>query len=322
MSDQEKTINSQTLETNGYPVETNGQHVETNGKYVEIDEQTIETNGEQKEQDSENENRGMSPTKKYILFGILAAIIIGGGIYAWKWVQFAESHASTNDAHIDGHISPVIPRVDGYVAKVYVDDNEKVKKGQLLATIDKSEYRINVKHAEAALTAAKAGYESAKSQLKTVKAQKSQAKVQLNQTKTEYDRQKRLLNDQSTTQQRFDHAKYAYQSAQASYKVAQQQIKSARVEIENAQAQIRKAQADLDNAQLNLSYTALIAPISGRVSKKNIERGQYVRAGNQVMAIAKDSVWVVANFKEKEVAHIQVGQPVSISVDAYNDTTY
>src|SRR5699024_5988932 len=171
--------------------------------------------------------------------------------------------------------------------------------------------------------AAKAGYESAKSHLKTAKAQKSQAKVQLNQVKTEYDRQKRLLNDHSTTQQRFDHAKYAYQSAQASYKVAQQRIKSTRVKIKNAQAQIGKAKALLDNAQLNLSYTALIAPISGRVSKKNIEPGQYVRADNQVMAIAKDShVWVVANFKEKQIEHIKVGQPVSISVDAYSDTTY
>jgi membrane fusion protein (multidrug efflux system) len=309
MSNEEKNKNTQTVGTNGQPT-------------VETDEQQIETNGQQKQQNSGDVNKGMSPAKKYILFGILAALVIGVGIYGWNWWQYSQSHESTDDAHIDGHISPVIPRVDGYVANVYVNDNERVKKGQVLAVIDKSEYQINVKHAEAALVAAKAGYHEAKAHLVVVEAQANRAKVQLNQAKTERNRQRRLFKDHSTTQQRLDNATYAFQSDQANYKMTHGQIKSSRIKIQNAQAQIEKARAVLDNAQLNLSYTALIAPISGRVSKKNIERGQYVRSGNQVMAIAKDSVWVVANFKEKEVAHIQVGQPVSISVDAYSDTTY
>jgi membrane fusion protein (multidrug efflux system) len=285
---------------------------------------TIDTAEEQTEQhDSEDNNRGINPVQRYILFAVLAVIIIGAGIYGWHWWQYASTHESTKNAQIEGHISPVIPRVDGYVANVYVDDNEKVAKGELLATIDTSNYQVDVRRAQAGIAGVKASYQDAKAHLETVKAQKNQANVQVQQTKTEYERQKRLMQDHSTTQQKLDHAKFAYQTARAQYKVAQQQVKSAHVKIQQAKAQIGKAQAALDNAQLQLSYTALRAPIPGRVSKKNIEAGQYVRAGNQVMAIAQDdNVWVVANFKEGQIAGIKVGQPVRIKVDAYSDTTY
>jgi membrane fusion protein (multidrug efflux system) len=286
-------------------------------------DQTVEASQQQDENSSGDNGRGLSETKKYILFGVLAVIVIIGLIFGWRWLQFSQSHESTRDAQIEGHISPVIPRVNGYVAKVYVRDNEKVKKGQIVARIDTSEFQIKVKQAKAALAAAKASYQDAGAHLEIVKAQANQAKIQLNQAETEYNRQKRLFKDHSTTQQKLDNAKYAFQSAQAKYKTAQGQIKSARVKVKTAQAQIEKAQSALDDAKLNLSYTALKAPISGRVSKKDIEAGQYVRSGNQVMAIANDSyIWVVANFKEGQIARIKVGQPVKIKVDAYSDTTY
>jgi membrane fusion protein (multidrug efflux system) len=294
-----------------------------NEKEKNRNNQTSESNQRQNGNHSDENGRGLSPTKRYILFGVLAVIVIGGGIYGWHWWQYSKSHESTINAQIDGHISPVIPRVDGYVAKVYVDDNEKVTKGELLASIDTSNYRVDIRQAKAGVAGAKASYQDAKAHLETAKAQKNQANVHVQQTKTEFDRQQRLLKDHSTTRQKFDHAKFTYKSAQAQYNVAQQQVKSAHVKIQQAKAQIEKAQAALDNAQLQLSYTALKAPIAGRVSKKNIEAGQYVRAGNQVMAIAQDNdIWVIANFKEGQIADIKVGQPVSISVDAYSDTTY
>jgi membrane fusion protein (multidrug efflux system) len=278
---------------------------------------------QQSNENSEDNGRGLSQTRKNILFGILAVVIIVGLIFGWRWFRFSRSHESTRDAHIEGHISPVIPRVNGYIAKVYVRDNEKVKKGQIVAQIDTSEFQIKVKQAKAALAGAKANYQSAKAHLGIVKSQKDQAKVSLEHSDTELNRQKRLFKDHSTTQQKLDQAKYVYQSAKTKYETVQRQIKSAGVNIQTAQAQIKKYLSALNEAKLHLSYTALKAPISGRISEKDIEAGQYVRSGNQVMAIAKDSyVWIVANFKEGQIAHINVGQPVKVKVDAYSDTTY
>ncbi|HYW36202.1 MAG TPA: HlyD family secretion protein [Balneolaceae bacterium] len=287
-------------------------------------EQKKQANGtSRQDQKGSDENRGISTTKKYILYGLLAVLIIGGLVYGWRWYQYAQTHESTKNAHIEGHISPVIPQVKGYIKHIYVNDNEKVKKGQLLATIDKRDYRIGVKQAKANVAGAKAGYQDAKANWATSKSQKNQAKVHLNQAKTEYKRQKRLLNDHSTTQQKYDQAKYTYQAAQARYDVARQQVKAAQIRLKQAKTQIDKAQSSLENAQLQLSYTKLTAPIAGRVSKKNIETGQFVSPGNSVMAIASDdSVWVVANFKEGQIANIKAGQPVKINVDAYPDTTF
>jgi membrane fusion protein (multidrug efflux system) len=289
---------------------------EKNNNHIENDER-------QDQPDTESNGRGLSQTKKNVLFGVLAVVIIVGLIFGWRWLRFSQSHESTRDAHIEGHISPVIPRVSGYVAKVYVRDNEKMEKGEIVARVDTSEFQIKVQQAKATLIAAKANYQSAKAHLGIVKSKKNQAKVHLEQAETEYGRQKRLFNDHSTTQQKLDQAKYAYQSAKAKYKTVQGQIKSARVKIQNAKAQIEKSKSSLSEAKLNLSYTALKAPISGLVSKKDIEAGQFVSSGNQVMSIANDSyIWVVANFKEGQIARIKVGQPVKIKVDAYSDTTY
>jgi membrane fusion protein (multidrug efflux system) len=286
-------------------------------------EKNNDNNEKKNQQNSESNGRGLSQTKKNILFGVLAVLIIVGLIFGWRWFRFSQSHESTRDAQVEGHISPVIPRVNGYVAKVYVRDNEKVKKGQIVARIDTSEFQIKVKQAKAALAGARASYQSAKAHLGIVKSQKNQVKVHREQAETEYNRQKRLFQDHSTTRQKLDHSRFAYQSAKAKYKTMQGQIKSARVSIQNAQAQIEKARSALSESRLNLSYTALKAPISGLISEKDIEAGQFVRSGNQVMSIAKDSyIWVVANFKEGQIAHIKVGQPVKIKVDAYSDTTY
>lgn len=262
-------------------------------------------------------------TRKIILYVLLGIVIIGGGIYGWNWYSFAQSHVSTDNAQIDGHISPVISRVDGYVKNIYVTDNEIVEKGQKLVSIEKDQFDLGVQQAKSSLAAAKATYDDAQARLATAKSQKGQARVSLNQARSEKKRQQRLMNDSSTTQQRLDNAVYAYQGAKAKLNVVEKKIKAASTKVYQAKANIDKAKSSLDNAQLNLSYTELNAPIAGRVSKKNIEPGQYVRPGNPVMAIASDdSVWVVANFKEGQIAEIRDNQEVSIAVDAYPDTTF
>lgn len=271
----------------------------------------------------EAEKKNANSNKKIIRFSVLALLILAGAIYGWNWYTFAQNHESTENAQVDGNISPVIPRVDGYVQKIYVDDNQHVQKGDLLVKLDKKNFKLGVKQAKASLEAAKAAYADAKARLSSAKAQVSKAKVALRQSRSDMQRQKRLLADSSTTQQRYDNAQFALEGAQAQYTVAQRQVNVAKVKVQQANANIDKAQSALENAKLNLSYTELRAPISGVVSQKDIESGQYVRPGQPVMAIANDEhVWVKANFKEGQISQIEVGESVDIEVDAYPDRTF
>ncbi|HKK44246.1 MAG TPA: HlyD family secretion protein [Balneolaceae bacterium] len=267
--------------------------------------------------------KNRNSTKKKIWVSVLALLVVAAAIYGWNWYTFAVNHESTDNAQVDGNISPVIPRVDGYVQKIYVDDNQRVKKGDLLVKLDKRNFKLGVKQAKAGLKSAKAAYADAKAGLASAQAQVSQAKVALRQSRTEMQRQKRLMADSSTTQQHLDNAQYAFESAQAQYTVAQRHADEVKVKVQQANANIEKAQSALENANLNLSYTELHAPISGVVSQKDIESGQYVRPGQPVMAIANDkNVWVKANFKEGQISQIDVGEPVDIEVDAYPDRVF
>ena len=275
------------------------------------------------ERGARQETESTNGTRKYILWGFLAVLLIAGVIYGIDWYRFAAAHESTDNAQIEGNISPVIPRVEGYVDSIYVDDNERVEKGALLLTIDTADYKVNVNRREAAVKSARAAHEDALAQLEAARAQEEQSEVALRQARTEKNRQEELYNDHSATRQAYDNAEYAYESAQAQYKIAQRKVKVAQVKVQSAKANIEQAQSSLEEAQLQLSYTKLKAPIAGRVSKKNVETGQYIRPGSPLMAIANDrNVWVVANFKEGQISQIREGQPVDIEVDAYPDTTF
>lgn len=291
-------------------------------KQQEINEQSLSAQGQNGADTTQSENQNTG-NRQWIRLGVLALLVLAGVIYGWNWYSFAQAHESTDNAQVEGHISPVIPRVDGYVQQIHVDDNEHVEKGDLLVTLDKSNFELGVKQAKASLQAAKAAHEDAKARLSSARAQVNQAKIRLKQARSNFDRQKRLLDDSSTTQQQFDNAQYAFQSAQAQYQVAQRQVKVAEGKLQQTQAQIEKAQSALEDAQLKLSYTELRAPISGTVSQKDIESGQYIRPGQQIMAIANDeNVWVVANFKEGQIGQIKEGESVNIEVDAYPDKVF
>lgn len=289
-------------------------------------EELSEGNSSSQEQDevgtnqTENKNNG---TQQIIRFSVLALLIVAGAFYGWDWYSFAQSHESTDNAQVEGSISPVIPRVDGYVQEIYVEDNEPVKKGDLLVSLDKSNFELGVRQAKASLQGAEAAHEDAKARLSSARAQVDQAEVRLEQARSDFNRQKRLMDESSTTRQQFDNARYAVESAEAEYKVVQRQVNVAEVNVQQVQAQIDQAESALEDAQLKLSYTELRAPISGVVSSKNIESGQYLRPGQQVMAITNDEdVWVVANFKEGQIGQIKKGESVDIEVDAYPDKVF
>ncbi|MDO7850806.1 HlyD family secretion protein [Hymenobacter convexus] len=267
-----------------------------------------------------------------LVFIILAVILLAGGFFGYTRYQFAKAHESTDDAQVEGDVYPVLPRVGGPVLEVKVDDNMPVKKGQVLVTLDPSDYQQRVNAAEAALfaaqaqvTAARAGVGTASANVRT--AQTGIGVSQANQERLQKDlKRSELLRKQDIIPQSEYDAVQANLKATAAQRatatdqvsVARQQVAAAQQQIAVAQAVVKQRQADLDNAKLQLSYTTIVAPQDGIISKKNVQPGQVVGPGQQLFGIVGSArTWIVANFKETQLEDMKVGQPVKLEVDAY-----
>ncbi|HKV49971.1 MAG TPA: HlyD family secretion protein [Gemmatimonadaceae bacterium] len=302
---------------------------------------------EETEQHSENrpatpERQPAAPAKrKYVvpIVAIVALIALGWGLKAYL---YSRVHESTDDAQVDGHIIPVLAKVGGYVASVHVQDNDSVHAGDTLATIDDDEYRVKVAQAEADLAAARftvgsgrapgqarAAVTSATSQSAAQDAQIVASRAEYDQAQSDLTRMKSLAAKQIVSGQQLDAAQAAADAAAANLQAVERQaaagnagVTSAQAGVRVAQARTEAAQAVLDDARLQLSYTVITAPVSGTVSKKLIELGQLLQAGQTLMSVVADTgAYITANFKETQLANMRVGQPVEIDVDAYPGCT-
>lgn len=287
--------------------------------------------------------------KKFItIFAVL--ILVGGSYGIFKYVH-SLAHEETDDAQIEKNMSPIIPRVPGYVTKIYVKDNDFVKKGDTLFTIDNRDYLVKVEDANAALAAAQGSFAAAKQDIGTAEANVSvteanvksaagnieTAKIRLKRATDDFTRYSNLYKNHSITAQQFEQAEAAKLEAQSQLNILRQQEKAsgyqrtvaaARTGVsgkqsEVAAANIKRAQAALDAAKLNLAYTVVTATTDGQVSKINVQPGQYVQPGQSLFYIlGNDEIWVVANFKETQLEKMSVGQKVTVTVDAYPDTDF
>lgn len=262
-------------------------------------------------------------TKKIAGIAILSVVLIIGIYFGVKALIYAKGHESTDNAQIDGDISPIIPRVDGYIASISVDDNSHVEKGDVLATIDTADLNLKVREQDAALSGAKVDFEDAKANLSYTRSLAEQADIDIRDKSDDLKRQEGLMQDGATTQQALDHAQIASDNSRSKKQSLLKQIKVASVKLDQAQVDIEKAEVSLSNAQLQLSYATLKAPISGTVSELDIEVGQLVARGQTIMAVVdKTDIYVTANFKEGQIGQICEGQIVAIEVDAYPDKTF
>ena len=265
---------------------------------------------------------------------ILGIIILLGAIFGTKAYIYYSKHVDTDDAQIDGDISPVVARVGGYIQEIKFEENTRVNEGDILVKLDERDYKIKLEQAMAGQKGANAGVGVSEAQIvataantSTAKANIEAAKVKLNLAQKDYERYLNLVKDGSVTQQQFDQAKAQKESAQAAFNAANDQYNAAVKQVGTTQSQlvvsnsgVTQRQADVDFAKLQLSYTEIKAPTSGIVSKKNIQKGQLIQPGQALFAIVNDnSIYVTANFKETQLEDIKAGSRVKIEVDAYPD---
>jgi len=287
--------------------------------------------------------------KKFIL--IFAVLILVGGTYGiYKYIH-SLSHESTDDAQIEKNMNPIIPRVSGYITKVYVKDNDFVKKGDTLFTIDNKDYVVKLEEAKASLAAAESSFAVSKADVGSATANVAvssanvlsaggnieTARIRLNLASSDFERYNNLYKNHSITKQQYEQALAAKQEAESQLRILKQQEKasayqrsvaSAKSDVTSKQtdvaaANIKKAQAALEAAQLNVGYTAVTASIDGQVSKIGIQPGQFVQPGQSLFYIINNAdAWVIANFKETQLDKMVVGQKVTLKVDAYPDTEF
>jgi membrane fusion protein (multidrug efflux system) len=299
-----------------------------------------------------NNTPEMEPKKKSLVFPIiLAVIIIVGGIYGYRTYSYGQVHEETDDAQIASNLNPVISKISGYVAEVKVKDNQFVKKGDTLIILDSKDQRIALEQAEAALATAKSNISNAEASttatskninssqaaVTTANAQIEAAKVNVWKTGQDLKRYSVLVKDHSITQQQYEQALAAKQTADAQLKVltdqrnqiaqqtniASSQTAASSQQIGVASSVAKQRQVDVESARLNLSYTVITAPEDGFVGKVPIQAGQFLQAGSQLFSLIKnDQKWVIANFKETQVAKMVEGQKVKIDIDAYPDTDF
>nr|WP_294546225.1 HlyD family secretion protein [uncultured Rhodopila sp.] len=283
---------------------------------------------------------GEKPNRRwplYILAAVVLLAIIGGVVY-WFMTRGLES---TDDAYTDGNAIAYAAKVSGYVTELHIDDNMFVHAGDLLLKIDPRDYITARDQARASLSLARAQLASSQVDLEIarvrVPANLQQARAQLEQAKAnqaeaerEYRRQ-RAVDPRATTQTNVDQATAQMQTtgaavanADAQVQIAslvQQNIQAAEDMVRQREARVAQAEANLAQAEVNLSYTTLTAPADGTITRRNVDPGTFVQAGQQVFYIVRPEVWVTANFKETQLADMKPGDSVSMSVDAYPNLT-
>ena len=279
---------------------------------------------------------------KRTLFGIgLVLILAVGGLYFFAQTA---SYESTDDAFVDGHITSVAPKIAGRIDKVFIDDNQLLKKGDPVVEIDPRDYHAQLKQKQAALdstkaqaVAAQAGVEQQIVRVKSLqatldqdKADQRSSEAQADQTADDLRRQQDLYNHRVVSIQDLIRSQDSNRSAQANVDSAKMKVLSAEAQIAAGQAEVRtfaallqyvlaqqqENEANVETAQLNDSYTKVFAPESGRVTRKSVEPGDYVQVGQNLLALIPSNIWVTANFKENQLRLMRAGQPVEIEVDA------
>ncbi len=354
-----------------------------------------------------------------------AVLTVLVSVKAVPWAITASRTVSTDDAYVNGHVTFVAPRVAGQVVRVLVDDNNRVRKGNLLVQIDKEPYRVRVDIAQGALTVAQANLVAAQAKVRGLAAQARSQRFDLNHSmedlhnqvanlhakvaalqaadatlakaQADYRREQQLLKRQVISQEQYDTYLESYSVARAQASKAEQEVYQLRAglglppkpangdltdvppdldqhfsavkeaqarlmqsaaalgvvqpfkqtpdqmitefykrdpsgnidviyekllaeapDVKQAEAKLSEAQAHLHQAELNLAYCDVVADIDGVVTRRNVNPGNHVVAGEDLMALRSlTEIWVDANFKETQLADLRIGQPADVYVDMY-----
>lgn len=280
-------------------------------------------------------------SSKKIIFYLVNSLLILAIIAAIFWgisTYFKlDKSLYTNDAQVEEYINPINTRIPGYIKEVRFSEHQKIKKGDTLVLIDDREYKIQLEQAEAGWLSASASRNVTLSSVNTVNSNISilDANIKAAEAKVwnaegNYRRFKNLLEEGAATRQQFDQVKTEFDALNAQMKALHKQKLTTRFStletskrINVNDAEIKRTHAAMDMAKLNLSYTVIVAPYDGVTGRRNIQEGQLLQAGQTLLSFVKnDNKWVVANFRETQIAKLKTGQKLFLKVDGFDNKKY
>jgi membrane fusion protein, multidrug efflux system len=285
--------------------------------------------------------------KKPLIIGAIVGIILVGAVIV-AYLYYLATRISTDDAFVEGRVHTIASKIAGTVKAVSVTDNQAVKKGDILVEIDEVDYAIKVKEASTALDTEKIRLFEAESRLDAARKQVEEIKAAINsaraseelqeanarQARIDMKRAENLFKSEAISRERFEKAKTSLDVAEAQLRASREQVKrleasldaqaslvkQAEAVVRTQGASIKQRQTMVEAADLNRSYTKITAPVDGYVTKKSVEVGNQVNAGQPLLAVvALDDLWVIANYKETQLQKIKPGQKVKIAIDAHPD---
>jgi membrane fusion protein (multidrug efflux system) len=302
----------------------------------------------------EEKNANRNRLRKKAIAFILVLVLIGIGAVGLRYyLRYKETHIETDDAFVDGRIHVIASKVSGTVKALRVNDNQFIKKNEPLLEIDPADYDVRVREARSAFEVEKERsseirnrVDTAKKQLAEIVASSEAAranvelqKANLELAKVNLERSETLLQKQVIPRQQYDNAKTTYDVATAQLKSSQNLAKQVEAALETQrmlikqtesglltqEAQIQQREAVLHGARLNLGYTKLCAPADGYITKRTVEIGNQIQAGQPLMSVvplSREEIWITANYKETQLEKVRPGQKVEIKVDTFPGKTF
>jgi membrane fusion protein (multidrug efflux system) len=260
--------------------------------------------------------------RRLLLIGVLSVFILAGAGFTLWWLLHGQYHETTDDAYVGGNLVQITPQVAGTVLAIRADDTDYVKSGNTLVELDKADAQTGLAQAEAQLAKTVRSVRTLRATSTEAEANVALRRADLRKAEQDLGRRRGVESTGAVSGEELQHAVDARNAARAALEAAQKQLEAQRAMVDRTDVHdhpdVRRAAAQVREAFLAYSRTQIPAPISGFVARRSVQLGQRVSPGNVLMAVVPlDEVWVDANFKENQLAHLRPGQPVSLTADAY-----
>lgn len=303
------------------------------------------------EETKAEETKPNNNNRKKIGVVVLVAITIIGAVSLFFYLGYKATHITTDDAYVDGNVHTIASKVSGTVKVIYVKSNQFVKEGDLLVDLDPADYEAKLNEAFSGVGAEKGEFLEAETRISVSKNRLAELNAALGGARANLDlqeanlkqaerdnrRAENLYKSETISKDRYEKMITAYNVALAQVKAAKEQVIQAETAYETQKTVVKQAgaastaqlsvvkekEAKLNTAQLNYGYTKIYAPVDGYVTKKSVEIGNQIQAGQPLMAVVSlDDIHIAANYKETQLEKIRPGQKVKIKVDTYPGKTF
>jgi membrane fusion protein, multidrug efflux system len=264
--------------------------------------------------------------KRLLILGALVAIV--GISYGAYWLLHARYYEETDDAYVASDIVPITSEVAGKVTAIHVDDTQHVEKGQLLVELDRADAEVAIAQSEAELARTVREVRGFYSQADGLRSQIRERQLQLTAAKANLARREKIAADGAVSAEELQHAHDQVDQLTAALNASRESLQTIQARIDNTtlenHPQVLAASAKVREATLAFNRTRIVAPIAGTVARRSVQIGARIAPGTPLLAVVGlDDAWVDANFKEVQLRHLRVGQPVELHADVYgNDVVY